>query len=277
MSIPLFGIDITNLKNYFAIEDPVNLPFIKFIQAFQSIGIFIVPPFVAGYLYSENTYSYLKLNNATSFVLLIISGILIFTILPIINFTADINSLLSLPDFLSGLETFIKESERNAENITKLFLSVNTISGLFINLIIVAVIPAIGEELLFRGVIQKLFIEWFKNIHIGIIVTGLLFSAIHFQFYGFIPRALLGILFGYLFVWSKNIIIPIFAHFVNNATGVIVYYYLQNSELLKKTETFGTEPSQYPLLFGTLLLSIFLIYIFKKKCPQFLIIATRYA
>ncbi len=269
VSIPLFGIDITNLKNYFAIEDPVNLPFIKFIQAFQSIGIFIVPPFVAGYLYSENTYSYLKLNNATSFVLLIISGILIFTILPIINFTADINSLLSLPDFLSGLETFIKESERNAENITKLFLSVNTISGLFINLIIVAVIPAIGEELLFRGVIQKLFIEWFKNIHIGIIVTGLLFSAIHFQFYGFIPRALLGILFGYLFVWSKNIIIPIFAHFVNNATGVIVYYYLQNSELLKKTETFGTEPSQYPLLFGTLLLSIFLIYIFKKNVRSF--------
>lgn len=264
IGIPLFNIDIENFNNYFTVNNPKNISFMKFMQAFQSIGIFVLPPFVAGYLYSNNVYSYLEFNKIPLLISLLISGILIFTILPFVNFTAEINSNLSLPAFLSGLENMMRESEKSAELITKAFLSVTTIKGLIINIIIVALIPAVGEELLFRGVIQKLFTEWFKNIHLGIIVAGILFSAIHFQFYGFLPRALLGILFGYLFFWSKNIWVPIFAHFVNNATGVIAYYYFQINNSMEKVEKLGTEITQYPFLFGTLLLTIFFIFIFKK-------------
>ena len=88
-----------------------------------------------------------------------------------------------------------------------------------------AILPAIGEELLFRGVFQRLLTEWTRNIHWGIILAALLFSFFHFEFYGFLPRFLLGVFFGYLFVWTSSIWVPILAHFTNNFIIVVYSFY----------------------------------------------------
>jgi hypothetical protein len=171
---------------------------------------------------------------------------------------------LELPESMAAFEDAIRSLEDAAEKTTTEFLSVNTIGGLILNLIIIALLPAIGEELFFRGVLFSLFKDWFKNAHWAVLITSILFSAAHLQFYGFLPRMLLGILFGYLLIWSGSIWIPILAHFVNNALAVSVFYFFSDrEELLEQTDSFGSEPEQlqYLLIFTTVL--VFLLFLFR--------------
>jgi membrane protease YdiL (CAAX protease family) len=94
-----------------------------------------------------------------------------------------------------------------------------------INLIMIAVLPALGEEFIFRGVFQKIFCRLFGSGHIAIWITAFIFSFVHLQFFGFLPRFILGLLFGYLFYWSRTLWLPVIAHFVNNAVPTFIAYF----------------------------------------------------
>ena len=262
IAVPLFGIEISRFKEYLSVSDPNNLPFIKFMQAIQTISMFILPAFFAAFLYSKNVVKYLKINKKPILELLLLAGIITLTLIPIIGFTTEINSHLKLPDFLKSLETWMQDTENQAKVMVEAFLTVKSTSGLLINLIIVAFLPAVGEELLFRGVLQKLLYKISKNSHTAVIATAIIFSTVHFQFYGFLPRMILGILFGYFFVWSKNLWIPIFAHFVNNAFAVILFYKLQGTKELEAADKFGAEPSQYIFLIISAVITSVMIYSF---------------
>ena len=143
---------------------------------------------------------------------------------PVIEWTSMLNQHLVLPSWMNSIETWMRSSEDQATEITKAFLSTKSIGGLLGNLVIVAVLPALGEELLFRGLLQKLIKRMTGNGHAAIWITAALFSALHLQFFGFLPRLLLGALFGYLLEWTGMLWLPILAHFINNATGVITYF-----------------------------------------------------
>ena len=159
-----------------------------------------------------------------------------------------------------------KEKEAEALKITEAFLNVKTVAGFWLNVLMIAVIPAVGEELLFRGVLQRLFSEWFKNIHYGIILSAILFSAMHMQFYGFFPRMLMGVLFGYLFYWSSNIWIPILAHFTNNMLAVIVSFFISNGSINKSAETFGSSSDTLIyVLFSILGVFVLLLLFYRKE------------
>ena len=166
---------------------------------------------------------------------------------------------------MAGFEAKIKAMEESAAKMTEAFLNVKTIGGLFANLLIVAVLPAIGEEFLFRGVLLKLFKEWTKNKHAAVLISAFLFSAVHFQFYGFLPRFLLGVLFGYLFVWSKNIWIPVTVHFINNGLAVVLYYFMHGTDLYEKADTFGTDAVTMPSVLFSVLFTGILLYLFHKQ------------
>ena len=160
----------------------------------------------------------------------------------------------------------MKLTEENAEQITKVFLNVTNIKGLLVNLIVMAIIPAIGEELLFRGIIQKLFIEWTKNIHWGIIIAAFIFSSLHFQFYGFIPRMIMGIFLGYLLVWYKSIWLPIIVHFINNSFAVLVYYFFNNKDIFEEFESVGTESETWIYtIISIFVVSVFILLLYRKK------------
>jgi membrane protease YdiL (CAAX protease family) len=116
------------------------------------------------------------------------------------------------------------EKEDKADNLIDMLVVSNTFWVMILNLITIALIPAIAEEMIFRGVFQKIFNNLFKSGHIAIWVTAFIFSAIHFQFFGFIPRFILGLVFGYLFYWSGSLWLSIISHFVNNAFPVIMAY-----------------------------------------------------
>ena len=204
------------------------IAFTKFFQLLNQIGVFILPVLLFTFLVSKSGTKYLKLNKAPLTISVIIAAIIVFTILPFLNYISQLNQEINFPASLQWIEEWMIAKEEQAKILTEAFLQANTISGLLVNIFIIALIPAIGEELLFRGVILRLFGKIFRNIHIAIFVSATIFSLFHLQFFGFFPRLLLGIVLGYLFVFTQNLWVPMAYHFVNNAASVIVYYLYQN-------------------------------------------------
>lgn len=262
----IFKTNILNpelLTNY---DNPLTIQVLKYFQIIQSIGLFVAPPFAIGFLFSGKSFDFLNLNKLAKPTSYIAAILLIIFAIPSINFMADINSKLVLPNFMSGIEQWMKSSEENAAVITKLFLSVDSFWGLLLNIFMIALIPAIGEELIFRGVLQNIFIRWTKNTHWGIFIAAFVFSFIHFQFYGFLPRMFLGVLFGYLYVWSKSLWLPMLAHFINNGFAVIVSYFVKSAETSNKIETLGTSSETiFYTLISIVLTFLMFFYIYKKE------------
>ncbi|POY37185.1 CPBP family intramembrane metalloprotease domain-containing protein [Solitalea longa] len=226
---PLFGINIvTDAGSLMDFNNPATVAAYKFLQIVQAIALFIIPALIFPYLCGENTVTYLKMRKQPVALLFLLVLLLSYFSSPLFELTNQLNQKMALPQFLKGLEDWMKAKEDQLNDLTKVFLKMDNLNQLWLNLFMMAILPAIGEEFLFRGVAQRLFIEGFKNAHLGIWVAAIVFSTLHFQFYGFLPRMLLGVLFGYLFYWSGNIWLAIFAHFVNNATVVVFSYMFQH-------------------------------------------------
>jgi hypothetical protein len=129
-------------------------------------------------------------------------------------------------------------------------------------LTVIAIVPAIGEEFLFRGIVQNLLLNVSRNIHLSIWISAFLFSAIHFQFFGFVPRMLLGALFGYLYFWSGNLLYPIAAHFINNGFTLLMIYLFRSDVINFDIESTESVPITTVLIFGVITTA--LLYYFRK-------------
>ena len=152
--------------------------------------------------------------------------------------------------------------------IIEKMLNVNNISGLIINLIMIAALAAIGEELLFRSILQSSLIRVCKNAHIGIFITSAIFSFIHFEFYGFLPRLVLGLLLGYMFFYSRSIWVPMIMHFVNNGTAVVLYY-LNNKGITNiDVETFG-QTKVLPLILSIIAVIALFWFVIRSYNKEF--------
>ena len=241
------------------INDPSVLPLLKELQILQSVLLFIIPAGIAGYLFERSSLGYFGLNKVPSgSILLMILLIMMFS-LPMINGMVSLNEMMKLPAVFRGIEQWMKEAENQAAQITETFLDVHTIGGFAVNMLMIAVIPAIGEEMLFRGLFQRLFGEWFKNIHIAIFLAAFLFSAVHLQVYGLLPRMILGVMFGYLYLWTGTLWAPVFAHFLNNGAAVLVSY-LSNTEIIHADyEKFGSTDNVF-LITGSVVFTGMLLY-----------------
>ena len=153
---------------------------------------------------------------------------------PLINLTVYWNESLSLPEWLAPVENWMRQQEDTMQHFTEILIHGDGFSPLLSNLIVVALTAAVTEEFLFRGALMRIIGHWIRNPHGAIWIAAILFSAFHLQFYGFLPRMLLGAYFGYLLIWSRSIWLPICAHFFNNALNVIIMsnHSLQEYELL---------------------------------------------
>jgi membrane protease YdiL (CAAX protease family) len=170
------------------------------------------------------------------------------------------------PEFLKGFQTWAREKEDLSAQLTEAMTNFNSPRDLIIGLLVIALLPAIGEELVFRGLIQNEFFRGTGKVHISIWAAAFLFSAIHLQFFGFIPRLLLGALFGYLYYWSGNLLIPMFAHFFNNAFSVVMIY-LYNQKI---TDIDPQDNSYLPLHYVliNLIITVALLYYVRKHFQQ---------
>jgi uncharacterized protein len=149
---------------------------------------------------------------------------------------------------MSGLEQWMQQSEKEAASVTEAFLLTPNPWSFILNIFMVAVLPALGEELVFRGVLLRHLREWTKNIHVAIFISAFLFSAIHMQFYGFLPRFLMGVFFGYMLYWSGSIWVPIMAHFINNAAAIVVAFLSTRYFPEADFNTFGSSSSPVIIL-----------------------------
>jgi membrane protease YdiL (CAAX protease family) len=266
IAIPFFGVDVMlSITNISDLSNPETLRILKYFQVVQSIGVFIIPPFILGWLFHGQVAEYLSLNKPVNFASVLLVLLLSFAASPFINFIGEMNANMQLPDWLSGVENWMKNAEENAAELTEAFLKVDSFGGLFFNIFMVAFLPAIGEELLFRGVIQRIFINWTKNIHWGIWITAILFSAMHMQFYGFVPRMFLGVLFGYLLVWSGSMWLPIIAHFINNGVAVIAMYMIDRKLLTPDIEEIGSTTDSYYMAAISFVLIVVFMFMIKRQ------------
>lgn len=157
-----------------------------------------------------------------------VSILMLLVMMPLIQYSYQLNQMIPLPDWM-------KSMEGDAANTLSKLIEMDSVGTLIINLLIIALLPALGEELLFRGIVQRYGYSLFKKPVMSVWVTAVLFSAIHFQFEGFIPRFLLGLFLGYLYYWTGRIILPIIAHLFNNGLMVIASF-LYPEEMLTSTE-----------------------------------------
>jgi len=232
---------------------------LKLMQLFSATGMFICASFVLAYLFSSDVRQFLSFRKPNAGIV-VLSVLSMLAAIPMINFIGNLNNQIVFPESLQFVENVLRAYEEKLVELTEsLLMSGDVFSGLALNLLVMAIIPALGEELLFRGVIQNSIAKSLNNKIWAVWIAAFLFSAIHFQFYGFVPRLLLGAYFGYLLIWSKSIWVPIVAHFVNNAVIVLYFYFLKGKNPTVDLETVGITGSPLWLIGSVLLFALIII------------------
>ena len=165
---------------------------------------------------------------------------------PAINYAVDWNESLTLPDSMSSIEQWMKASEESAKAVTNKLLDADTVGGLVMNIVCMGILTGIGEELFFRGALQNVLSGFFRSKHAAVWVSAIVFSAFHLQFYGFVPRMIMGAIFGYALLWTGSVWVSATVHALNNIS-VVVIAYLANSGIADDSlTTIGAEDG-FPL------------------------------
>lgn len=207
-----------------AIYDYLSLGEVLGGQALYTLFFtFLVPWFYLKFV-ANKSYKDLSINRSISPVMIAVTFLATFAFMFVNGYLAEWNQSWSFPEFMSGFEEWARTLEDELAETTEKFTNFQRFDQFLIGLIVISILPGIGEELLFRGVLQNSLHRWTRNHHIAIWVAAFLFSFIHFQFFGLVPRMVLGAIFGYLYVWSGNLWYPIIAHMTNNGVSVLLVY-----------------------------------------------------
>jgi uncharacterized protein len=204
--------------------NPNSRNILLLLQGFSAIGGFIVAPLFFLKFIANQPVSSLNKNKYLLLVPSILCAFLIIAFMPFNALFIEWNSKMDLPVWMDGIESWMQSKEESLKQLTEVLTTFDTVPQLLAGFVVIALIPAIGEELLFRGLIQPRMYRLTRNVHVAIWFTGFFFSAVHMQFYGLIPRMLLGVLLGYLYVWSGNLWYPIIGHFTNNGFTLLMIY-----------------------------------------------------
>ena len=265
VSIPVFKISTREVISI--IEDnryENHIAMVKMLQVLYSTGLFLVPALLAAFLINKKTWDFLSVKRYPDLKVVMLITLLMLAIIPLINYIAFLNESLSLPDRWSALMDRIHQSDETARGMMKAFLTTDSIGGLLFNLFMIALIPAVGEELLFRGILQRIFSDWFRNRHLGIWVVALLFSIMHYQFMGFLPRIILGASFGYLYIWTRSIWAPILAHFLNNGIAVVYYHFYFRGNLSVDPDSIGMENNTLLFVLFSTIISAMILEVIRR-------------
>jgi membrane protease YdiL (CAAX protease family) len=242
---------------------------LKWLQFMQTIATFLLPSILGAWIWSEGhkPFTWLRLTQTTHWSHYLLAVGIMLCAVPGINFLADLNSRIVLPESLGFIEQILKQQEEAAAVLTERFLQADSIGGLLINIGLMALLPALAEEVSFRGTLQQILAQGKLKgqIHIAIWATAFIFSAIHMQFYGFVPRMLMGAMFGYIFVWTGTLWVPILMHFTNNGLAVMAYYLIgENEESKNIADTFGAGDTWWVGVISLLITSLGLLIFYRR-------------
>ena len=238
----------------------------KISQVLTTACLFILPPIWLARIEKTALKNFYGFKQPQLFLVVLVILIMVFS-MPLMEWIALANQKMTLPGFLKPVEDWMREKEDAAMKMTILLLKVNHAWDFFINLFIIALLPAVAEEFIFRGAIQRSFTRMFNHPHVAIWVTAFIFSAIHVQFFGFIPRLLLGAAFGYIYWWTGSLWYTMLAHFLNNGYAVCVAWYMQVHHMPLDSLDNSANFTWYQYVIS-LFLSIFLLKILHDKTIQ---------
>ena len=198
------------------------LTFVRGMLVIQFLGLFVIPSLLFAYFSDPHPGEYLGLRSPIKSNYWILAVLAMFLAIPLVEYTGFLNQQVH---FGSGLQQWMQSMEDEAAKQIKFMLGNNSISNLIANIIFISLFAGIGEELFFRGILQRLLIRATKNPWIGIIITAFLFSFFHFQFFGFVPRFLLGIVLGAIYWYSGSLLTAMLAHFFYDGFFIVLAYF----------------------------------------------------
>ncbi len=256
--------DVSALSDGFGISFSTNPVFSYSLIIASSLGTFLFPSLILQRLEPRQEYLPSKSISA-SFFFLAALFMVVFT--PAMQLISEWNSNMSFPAALEGIGDWMRVKEDEMAALTKEIVMVDSWTLLFVNLFAIAVMPAIAEELYFRGSLMNIMQRMLKNKHLTIWLTAVIFSAIHVQFFGFLPRMFLGAFFGYMLLWTQNIWVPIIGHFINNGAAVIIaFYYTRQGKTFEELQ--ASEAYSTYMYVGSFIASALVAWYFYKKTKQ---------
>lgn len=238
-------------------------------SALQALIMFVAPAIATAFFVSPTPGALLGIKKGCS-LRNVLGVILIFVIgMPALNQVIWWNSQLSLPESMALIEQWIREMETNAAAMQEVMLSSDSLGGLCLSILVVAILTGFAEEVFFRGTVQRVIASNGMNHHLAIWIAAFIFSLLHFQFFGFVPRMLLGAFFGYLFYWTGSIWVAAIAHMINNALVVITIYLSNIGCKFDAIEHIGVVEQGFPLwtVVSIGVLILFLLFVRKKFFP----------
>lgn len=232
----------------------------------QSLFVFILPVFLVVSSSDSQPGKYLALVSSRNLLRDMLFGIAVFVASYIfVSFLVQWNKTIELPQAFHSIEQWMRNMEESAQEKTEKLLSGKSVWSLIANLFFVAVLAAVSEELFFRGALQKFLQEMTKNGDVAVWLSSFIFSAIHLQFYGFFPRLILGALLGYLFLYTRNLWIPILVHFINNASVIVFTFLWSETDWFNSMENVSVTGVFFISALISALLTVFLFRVYMAK------------
>jgi len=226
LSMPQGGMGLEDVSQM--LQNPQQFPnswwYLMLLQAISHLFTFLIPGVIYWRWSEQHRVEEFVRRPLPSYLLLAIALLIVLVFMPFNSWIIEWNGNLHLPQGLQRIEEWMLRKEDELATMTRFLTNFSTGAELIVALVVIAIIPAVGEEVLFRGIIQRKIFHKIGDMHASIWATAALFSAIHLQFYGFVPRMLLGAMFGYMYAWTRNLWTPIFAHFINNAATVVIVF-----------------------------------------------------
>ena len=225
--------------------------FLMATTTLQNIGLFIIPAIIAARIFNPGkTWQVMQLNRLPGLKHIAMMLLIYIASMPMMNAIVTWNESWQLPEALTWLRTMENEAMRT----TEFMMNISSIGQLIVVILVVGVLTGIGEEFMFRGSLQRLISERKINIHVAVWVTAFIFSIIHLQIFGFVPRLLLGAFFGYMLAWSGSLWLPIMAHAFNNSLTSCSYYYTSMNDI----PWIGTESTTTTIIVSVVATTILL-------------------
>lgn len=227
------------------IAGPESVPGMRILMVMQDLFMFIAPAVLTAVIITRQPAELMLLDRRPFWPGLILGLCLMVVSCPVMNLIIHLNESIPLPE---PIEQVLRQMEDTAASTIELLYAGHTVGSLVMGLLIVAILAGLSEEILFRGALQRILSTGGLNAHAAIWITAAVFSSMHLQFYGLIPRMLLGAFFGYMLWWSRSLWVPIILHIFNNGLYVVAQW-LSNGEDKSSIDTLGTNGSITDILF----------------------------
>ncbi len=256
IGIPIWGREIIMS----GISDRTPLSYLIYFQFFSQVGVFAGVAFFFARLNDTNVFGFLKLKKSSHISFVLLAIIAMISVIPLSSWLLESSLSFSFPESMESFIDTLRQQEDATNALMLRFLNVEGWGWLAFNLVFLALVPAFCEELLFRGALMNVFQKMTRNKHLVVILTAIVFSAIHMQFFSFLSRFALGLVLGYATIYSGSLVPAIAAHFVNNAFSVVGYYFSDDKAIDKIATT-----DNYWVLILSFFVAITMVVVMKKK------------